>query len=103
MNERLTHGQWLPWLKAEFGWSRQTAVSFMQVCELVKCQNFGHLEVDVSCLYLIAAPSTPEPVQREVIERATRGEPMTRAKAVEALEEVQGAGRAAAAHCGASN
>jgi hypothetical protein len=63
LKERLEHGQWLPWLKGEFGWSRQTAVSFMQVYECFKCQNFGQLEVDVSALYLITAPSTPEPVR----------------------------------------
>jgi len=36
VKERLEQGQWPPWLKAGFGWSRQTAVSFMQVYELAK-------------------------------------------------------------------
>jgi hypothetical protein len=49
----------------------------MQVYERFKLANFANLQVDVSALYLIAAPSTPEPVEREVIERAKRGEPMT--------------------------
>src|SRR5262245_16566622 len=85
---KLGHGNFLPWLKTEFGWSRQTAVSFMQVFECVKCQNFGHLEaIDVSALYLIAAPKTPEPVRAEVIRRAQNGEPMTRAKAIEILAD----------------
>jgi len=84
--ERLEHGKWLPWLKLSFGWSRQSAVRFIQVYELSKCQNFGHLEIDVSALYLIAAPATPEPVVAEVIKRAKAGEPMTRAKAVEVLK-----------------
>jgi hypothetical protein len=52
-----------------------------------KSQNFCDLTIELSALYLISAPSTPEPVQREVIERAKRGEPMTRAKALEVLED----------------
>ena len=81
--QRLPHGQWLPWLKAEFGWSRQTAVSFMQVYELAKCQDFGHLPIDVSALKLIAAPSTPEPIRQEVIRRAQTGERITHAAVME--------------------
>ncbi len=29
----MKHGEWLPWLKDEFGWSRQTAERYMQVAE----------------------------------------------------------------------
>jgi hypothetical protein len=89
VKERLPHGQWLPWLESEFGWSEWTARRFMGVYELVKSGNLHDLEIDVSALYLIAAPSTPEPVHREVIERAKRGEPMTRAKALEVLEHYE--------------
>ena len=52
-----------------------------------KSANFADLAIDVSALYLIAAPSTPEPVRQEVVNRAKSGEPMTRAKALEVLEE----------------
>jgi Protein of unknown function (DUF3102) len=60
---RLKHGQWLPWLEAEFGWSRQTADNFIHVFERVKLPTFSNLPIDVSALYLIAAPKTPEPVR----------------------------------------
>ena len=85
VKEKLKHGQWLPWLKHEFSWSRQTADNFIRVYEQSKLLNFSNLEIDVSALYLITSPSTPEPVRREVIERAKAGEPMTNKKAVEIL------------------
>jgi hypothetical protein len=47
------------------------------------------LVIEFPALYLIAAPSTPEAVKREVLERARHGEPMTRAKALEVLEDYE--------------
>ena len=70
VKERLPHGQWLPWLKTEFGWSQPTAWRFISVYDQIKLSNLNNLQIDVSALYHIAAPSTPEPVRREVIERA---------------------------------
>jgi hypothetical protein len=78
VKERLDHGDWLNWQKAEFAWSQRTAYRFIEVFEAVKVANLANLEIDVSALYLIAAPSTPEPVRQEVIERAQQGEPITR-------------------------
>jgi hypothetical protein len=83
---RLKHGQWLPWLETEFGWSVSTATNFMRVYENVKLATVANLQIDVSALYLIATPKTPEPVREEIIKRAQSGEPMTKAKAVEVLE-----------------
>jgi hypothetical protein len=71
VKERLGHGQWLPWLKGEFGWSERTARNFMQVYSRFKSAKFADLQMDVSALYLIAKPRTPEPVRREVVERAS--------------------------------
>jgi hypothetical protein len=42
----------------------------MQVHEMVKSQKFGDLDIPVSGLYLLAAPSTPEEARADVIERA---------------------------------
>ena len=68
--EHVGHGGWLPWLEREFGWKERTAQNFMQVHALAsKSAKFADLNVDVSALYLIAAPSTPEEVRTEVIER----------------------------------
>jgi hypothetical protein len=59
--ERLPHGSWLPWLNGEFGWSDRIARHFMSVYSAFKLEKFSNLEIDVSALYLIAAPKCPEP------------------------------------------
>jgi hypothetical protein len=72
--KHLDHGAWLPWLEREFGWSNQTALNFMRVYEMSKSKNFLDLDLPVSSLYLLAAPSTPDEAKAEVIERAEKGE-----------------------------
>ncbi len=74
---RLGHGKFLEWIKKEFGWKRSSAENFMLVHENVKLPKFGNLEIDVSALYLIAAPKTPEPVRQQAIEVAMSGERVT--------------------------
>jgi len=74
-DNHLEHGQWLPWLKREFNWSRQTADNFIHVYEAQeKLPNFGNLDLPVSALYLLFAPSTPDEARNAVIERAKSGE-----------------------------
>lgn len=59
---RLRHGTFLVWIAAEFGWSERTAENFMRVYDLQgRFANFADLDVPISALYLLAAPSTPEP------------------------------------------
>jgi hypothetical protein len=68
------HGNWLPWLDREFGWSDDTARNFMQVSELTESRNFRDLSLPISGPYMLAAPSTPEQARQEVIARAEDGE-----------------------------
>jgi hypothetical protein len=71
------HGNWLPWLHSEFGWIERTALNFMRVYELSKQTNpktFSNLNLSVSALYLLAAPSTPTEARDEIIDRAEAGE-----------------------------
>ena len=73
----LGHGNWLPWLKREFGWTNKTAENFIRVHDLAqkaKIENFSNLSLPVSGLYLLAAPSTPAEAREEIIERAGGGE-----------------------------
>jgi hypothetical protein len=68
----LGHGNWLPWLDREFGWSDRTALNFMRVYEMVtKSEKFSDLSLPVSSLYLLAAPSTPEEARQAVIESSS--------------------------------
>lgn len=74
---QLGHGNFGSWLDAEFGWAERTARSFIQVAEKFKSANFADLKIGTSALYLLAAPSTPEPVRVEAIRRAEAGETIT--------------------------
>ena len=89
---RLKHGQFRDWIKKEFGWERSSADNFMHVFENIKCPNFGHLEIDVSALYLIAAPKTPEPVRADLMRRAEAGEPITHQGAVAVIDQFKKTG-----------
>jgi hypothetical protein len=70
VKERVGHGQFLSWIDHEFDWSQPTAWRFMNVYEQFKLCNLNNLSIDVSALYLIAAPRTPEPVRHAVLEQA---------------------------------
>jgi protein gp37 len=69
------HGNWLPWLDREFGWTDKTAENFINVHKLAgKFENFSNLDLPVSALYALAAPSTPAEARDAIIERAQVGE-----------------------------
>jgi hypothetical protein len=75
---RCGHGNWLPWLKREFDWSERTARHFAGVYEMSKMENFADLEsLEISALYLLAAPSTPEFLRDDVAARVRAGEAPT--------------------------
>jgi hypothetical protein len=69
----------------------------MNVHERVKLPNLGNLEIDVSALYLIAAPSFPEPVGAEITTRAENGEVVTHGMVCAVMVEWKRAGEAVAA------
>jgi hypothetical protein len=72
--ERLGHGKFLTWVAAEFGWSERTAENFMRVYDLSrKSEKFADLQVPISALYLLAAPSTPDKALEAVAMRVGAG------------------------------
>ena len=73
------YGEWLPWLKAEFGWSRQTADRYMAVA--IAFQT-AHAE-QFSALYALSAPDVPAEARAAAIELAEAGERVTKDKADE--------------------
>jgi hypothetical protein len=83
------HGNWLPWLQREFGWSDDTALRFMQVGELAESRNVRDLNLPISGLYLLAAPSTTEEARQEVIARAESGGRMSVKDVKELIDEVK--------------
>jgi hypothetical protein len=70
------HGSWLPWLKREFSWSERTARNFINVYEFARSKSakISDLAIDISSVYLLAAPSTPEDARDEVLSRLEAGE-----------------------------
>lgn len=82
VKERLGHGRFGEWLKAEFEWSQDTAERFMNVAK--RLSSIPHdADFEARALYLLAAPSTPLTARQEALELADKGETVTHTKAKE--------------------
>jgi Protein of unknown function (DUF3102) len=82
------HGEWLPWLEREFAWGERTAQRFMQVHDLAKSAKLSDLgSLDISGLYLLAAPSTPAEVRDAAIARADAGEKLSHRQIKEMVDK----------------
>ncbi len=87
---QLKHGQFEAWLSAEFGWSRRTAYNFINVYEAFSSRkNFAQLDIATSALYLLSAPSTPESVRHEFLDKAEKGEKITHKEINQALNTLK--------------
>jgi hypothetical protein len=85
------HGNWLPWLEREFGWTDKTAENFINVHKLTgKSEKFSNLSLPVSGLNLLAAPSTPNEARDEIMERAEVGKPVTVADVKQTIAAAKG-------------
>jgi hypothetical protein len=89
IKEALDHGQFLPWLKAEFGWSERTAQNFMRVAEQFKSAKIADLPIQPSAAYYLAAPSVPDDARQKAVEKAEAGEEITFATAREIVAETR--------------
>jgi len=89
VKEALTHGQFLPWLKAEFGWSERSAQNFMSVAEKFKSAKIADLPIQPSAAYFLAAPSVPDEAREKAVEKAEAGEEITFAAAREIVAEAR--------------
>ncbi|GAB1541391.1 hypothetical protein NUACC21_40620 [Scytonema sp. NUACC21] len=88
VRSQLKHGQFETWLKAEFGWSRRTAYNFINVYEAFsECANLAQVDIATTALYLLAAPSTPQEVRQQFLERAKEGENITCKNLRQVIEE----------------
>ncbi len=82
VRDQLAKGGFQEWLGQEFQWSRRTAYNFIAVHEQLGGRaNFAQIDIATSALYLLAAPSTPDAVREEALERAATGEAITHAAA----------------------
>jgi len=82
IKNRLPHGQFLPWITAEFEMSKDSAQNFMSVWD-----RFGKNGIvpnlKPTVLYELSAPSTPDSVIEQAVEAADRGDVVTVAEVKE--------------------
>jgi hypothetical protein len=78
VKETLPHGQFTPWLRAEFGWTERTARNFMAVAEQFgKTEMISDLKIEPTAAYLLAAPSAPDEARETAVKLAEEGERIT--------------------------
>src|ERR1700731_2212204 len=53
---RLTHGQWLSWLKYEFSWTHRTAVRLMQISAGLNSDTVSDLNPDGPAQHFLPVP-----------------------------------------------
>jgi hypothetical protein len=68
------HGSWLPWLQREFAWTDRHARNFMHVHEAFKSETASGLNIPITGIFLLAAPSTPGEARDEIVQRAKADE-----------------------------
>jgi DUF3102 family protein len=80
-------GNWRAWLESELKLSPQTAGRFIQIYELSRQHsNLEHVDLPVSALYLLAAPSTSEAAKADIFKRVEVGESIGVAEVKSAIE-----------------
>lgn len=71
----LGHGNFIPWLEAEFRWDERTAQRYMGVAsELGSLKTDKLSDLDLGSVYALAAKSTPPEVRQQVVQRIEAGE-----------------------------
>jgi protein gp37 len=97
------HGNWLPWLEREFGWTDRTALNYMRVHELsLKSETVSDLDLlPMRSLYELAAPKTPPEVREDVFDRARDGERLTHAEIKTTIDKSRDLARVERAEPGA--
>lgn len=76
----LDHGQFGPWLKAEFGWTERTAQRLMAATKAFGIKNDTVSALGPTAIYALSAPSTPAAVREAIVARIAAGEPMALAE-----------------------
>lgn len=89
VKEALEHGQFLKWLRAEFGWSERTAYNFTSVAERFKLATIASLPIQPTAAYLLAAPSVPDEARQQAIDRAEAGEEINTVVAKEIVAQTR--------------
>jgi Protein of unknown function (DUF3102) len=81
----LGHGNFLPWLQAEFRWSERTANNYMSIARFFKGKTANLADLDIGTASALAAKSTPSEIRSELLERIEAGENISREEVKERL------------------
>jgi hypothetical protein len=81
VKDRLPHGRFGDWLRAEFEMEPRLAQNLMNVARRFKSETVSHLPITPAALYMLAAPSTPDRARAEAVQRAEAGERIGKAAA----------------------
>ncbi len=84
----LEHGQFSDWCQTEFDMSQRTAQRMMQVADVFGGKNDTVSFLTDSAMYLLSAPSTPEPAREQVIQEAmATGKSPTKARVQQVITQ----------------
>jgi hypothetical protein len=83
--ELLGHGNFLPWLQAEFRWSERTANNYMSIARFFRGKTANFADLDIGAAAALAAKSTPSEIRIEMLERAEAGESISRKEVKERI------------------
>ena len=80
-------GTFTAWIENELGLSTSMAYRLLNVYHNIDFPKLGKTNIGPSALYLLAAPSTPEPARQEALARAQDGETITVSAARAIIQE----------------
>ncbi len=89
IKQKLKHGEFRIWLKTEFDWSVSAANKFMHVSQRFHLDDLEEVEISPSALYMLAAPSTPQEVRTQALNKAKEGQTITFSFAKQLLKQNQ--------------
>ena len=83
VKQRLKHGEFMAWVENEIKCHYSTALHFMRVWQTFgeQKEQISNVGINVSVLYLLSAPSTPEELRTEIVKMAKAGNPVSFAEA----------------------
>lgn len=87
VKEQLPHGSFGPWVKDELGITNRTAQRFVHAAQMIdgKSDMVSHLAP--TTIYALSAPSTPDAVREDFLNRAQSGELITETMVKESRKE----------------
>jgi hypothetical protein len=83
IKEKLDDGQFMDWVNSEFHWHLRTAEKCMAAARVFKVEDLEGVDISQTALYELTAPSTPKSAQEEALERAKKGETISKRIATE--------------------